>query len=67
MLNAQNLELTFNPGTPIETRALRGLSLSIPTASSSPSSAPTAPASPPFCVSGDQSVDKGRSKLPAST
>jgi putative ABC transport system ATP-binding protein len=34
MLNAQNLELTFNPGTPIETRALRGLSLSIPTVSS---------------------------------
>jgi putative ABC transport system ATP-binding protein len=30
MLNAQNLELTFNPGTPIETRALRGLSLDIP-------------------------------------
>lgn len=30
MLNAQNLHITFNAGTPIETRALRGLSLTIP-------------------------------------
>src|SRR5690606_10902752 len=30
MLEAKNLCLTFNPGTPIETRALRGLSLTIP-------------------------------------
>jgi putative ABC transport system ATP-binding protein len=30
MLNAQDLKLTFNPGTPIETRALCGLTLSIP-------------------------------------
>ena len=30
MLNAQNLHITFNAGTPIETRALRGLSLDIP-------------------------------------
>jgi putative ABC transport system ATP-binding protein len=30
MLSAQGLTLTFNPGTPIETRALRGLSLEIP-------------------------------------
>lgn len=30
MLVAKKLEITFNPGTPIETRALRGLSLSIP-------------------------------------
>lgn len=30
MLRAQNLQLTFNPGTPIETRALRGMSLEIP-------------------------------------
>lgn len=29
MLCAQQLEITFNPGTPIETRALRGLSLDI--------------------------------------
>ncbi|PXC04870.1 ABC transporter ATP-binding protein, partial [Pseudomonas aeruginosa] len=27
MLSAKNLKITFNPGTPIETRALRGLSL----------------------------------------
>jgi len=31
MLRAQNLEITFNPGTPIENRALRGMSLEIPT------------------------------------
>lgn len=30
MLSAQNLQLTFNPGTPIETQALRGMSLDIP-------------------------------------
>lgn len=29
MLSASNLQITFNPGTPIETRALRGLSLDI--------------------------------------
>jgi putative ABC transport system ATP-binding protein len=31
MLRAHNLEVTFNPGTPIENRALRGLTLEIPT------------------------------------
>src|SRR3546814_17527374 len=30
MLSAKNLSITFNAGTPIETRALRGLSLDIP-------------------------------------
>ncbi len=30
MLRAQNLEITFNPGTPIENRALRGLDMHIP-------------------------------------
>ncbi|WP_323011250.1 ABC transporter ATP-binding protein [Castellaniella sp.] len=30
MLSAQNLQITFNPGTPIETQALRGMSLEIP-------------------------------------
>jgi putative ABC transport system ATP-binding protein len=30
MLSAKNLHITFNAGTPIETRALRGLSLDIP-------------------------------------
>ena len=29
MMRAQNLRLTFNPGTPIENPALRGLSLNI--------------------------------------
>jgi ABC-type transport system involved in cytochrome bd biosynthesis fused ATPase/permease subunit len=31
MLKAQELKITFNPGTPIENRALRGLDLEIPT------------------------------------
>ena len=31
MLSAQGLEITFNPGTPIENRVLRGLDLTIPT------------------------------------
>lgn len=31
MLRAQSLEMTFNPGTPIENRVLRGLDLEIPT------------------------------------
>src|SRR5690606_16196287 len=30
MLNAKDLHITFNPGTPIETRALQGMSLNIP-------------------------------------
>src|SRR5690606_41686627 len=30
MLDAKDLHITFNVGTPIETRALRGLSLRIP-------------------------------------
>ncbi|NLY65612.1 MAG: ABC transporter ATP-binding protein [Alcaligenaceae bacterium] len=30
MLKANDLRITFNPGTPIETRALQGLSLTIP-------------------------------------
>lgn len=31
MLSANNLFITFNPGTPIETKALRGMTLEIPT------------------------------------
>jgi len=30
MLQVQNVHITFNPGTPIETRALRGMTLEIP-------------------------------------
>lgn len=29
MIEAKDLRVTFNPGTPIETRALRGLNLTI--------------------------------------
>ena len=35
MLRANDLEVTFNPGTPIENKVLRGLTLNIPPASSS--------------------------------
>src|SRR5690625_2701409 len=30
MLDAKDLTITFNPGTPIETKALRGMSIAIP-------------------------------------
>ena len=30
MLDAQDLHITFNPGTPIENPVLRGMTLSIP-------------------------------------
>src|SRR5690554_5291800 len=31
MLSAKDLHITFNPGSPIETKALRGMTLEIPT------------------------------------
>lgn len=61
MLSAQNLELTFNPGTPIETRALRGLSLEIPDGQFVTVIGSNGAGKSTFlnAVSGDQSVDKG--------
>ena len=61
MLSAQNLELTFNPGTPIETRALRGLSLDIPDGQFVTVIGSNGAGKSTFlnAVSGDQSVDKG--------
>ena len=61
MLSAKNLELTFNPGTPIETRALRGLSLSIPDGQFVTVIGSNGAGKSTFlnAVSGDQSVDKG--------
>ncbi|MEZ2739455.1 ABC transporter ATP-binding protein [Comamonas jiangduensis] len=61
MLSAQNLELTFNPGTPIETRALRGLSLNIPDGQFVTVIGSNGAGKSTFlnAVSGDQSVDKG--------
>lgn len=61
MLSAKNLELTFNPGTPIETRALRGLSLDIPDGQFVTVIGSNGAGKSTFlnAVSGDQSVDKG--------
>jgi len=61
MLSAQNLELTFNPGTPIETRALRGLSLDIPDGQFVTVIGSNGAGKSTFlnAISGDQSVDKG--------
>lgn len=62
MLSAQNLTLTFNPGTPIETRALRGLSLDIPAGQFVTVIGSNGAGKSTFlnAVSGDQSVDTGR-------
>lgn len=61
MLSAKNLELTFNPGTPIETRALRGLSLDIPDGQFVTVIGSNGAGKSTFlnAISGDQSVDKG--------
>jgi putative ABC transport system ATP-binding protein len=62
MLQAQDLSITFNPGTPIETRALRGLSLDIPTGQfvTVIGSNGAGKSTLLNAVSGDQSVDGGR-------
>ena len=61
MLSAKNLELTFNPGTPIETRALRGLSLDIPDGQFVTVIGSNGAGKSTFlnAISGDQTVDKG--------
>lgn len=65
MLVAKNLEITFNPGTPIETQALRGMSLSIPkgqfvTVIGSNGAGKSTLLN---AISGAQSVDSGRIQL----
>ena len=62
MLSAQDLKLTFNPGTPIETRALRGLSLEIPDGQFVAVIGSNGAGKSTFlnAVSGDQRVDSGR-------
>jgi len=62
MLDAQNLIVTFNAGTPVETRALRGLSLSIAegqfvTVIGSNGAGKSTLLN---CISGDMAVDSGR-------
>ena len=65
MLSAQDLRLTFNPGTPIETKALRGLSLEIPTGQFVTVIGSNGAGKSTFLnsVSGDQSVDSGTNKI----
>ncbi|MGL4666807.1 MAG: ABC transporter ATP-binding protein [Saezia sp.] len=62
MLKAQNLHLTFNPGTPIETRALRGMSLEIPEGQFVTVIGSNGAGKSTFlnAISGDQIVDSGR-------
>ena len=61
MLSAQNLKVTFNPGTPIETKALQGLSLDIPTGQFVTVIGTNGAGKSTFlnAVSGDLSVDTG--------
>lgn len=62
MLSAQQLEITFNPGTPIETRALRGLSLDIPSGQfvTVIGSNGAGKSTLLNAISGDQRIDRGR-------
>ncbi|MFT0531855.1 ABC transporter ATP-binding protein [Castellaniella hirudinis] len=61
MLSAQNLQLTFNPGTPIETQALRGMSLDIPAGQFVTVIGSNGAGKSTFlnAISGEQSVDSG--------
>ncbi|MEZ2721005.1 ABC transporter ATP-binding protein [Paenalcaligenes hominis] len=62
MLSAQNLKLTFNPDTPIETKALRGMSLDIPSGQFVTVIGSNGAGKSTFlnAVSGDQEVDSGK-------
>ncbi|HJD44746.1 MAG TPA: ABC transporter ATP-binding protein [Candidatus Paenalcaligenes intestinipullorum] len=62
MLRAQNLQLTFNPGTPIETRALRGMSLEIPQGQFVTVIGSNGAGKSTFlnAISGEQTVDSGQ-------
>jgi len=65
MLRAQNLEMTFNPGTPIENRVLRGLDLEIPTGQFVTVIGSNGAGKSTFlnAVSGDLIVDRGRIQI----
>ena len=62
MLSAQDLFITFNPGTPIETRALRGMSLVIPAGQFVTVIGSNGAGKSTFlnAISGDLGVDTGR-------
>ena len=61
MLKAHDLHITFNPGTPIETRALCGMSLQIPTGQFVTVIGTNGAGKSTFlnAISGDQGVDSG--------
>jgi putative tryptophan/tyrosine transport system ATP-binding protein len=65
MLRAQQLEMTFNPGTPIENRVLRGLDLEIPTGQFVTVIGSNGAGKSTFlnAVSGDLIVDQGRIEI----
>jgi putative ABC transport system ATP-binding protein len=65
MLSAHDLHITFNPGTPIETRALRGLSLHIPTGQFVTVIGSNGAGKSTFlnAVSGDLPIDGGRIEI----
>jgi putative ABC transport system ATP-binding protein len=65
MLRAQDLVMTFNAGTPIETRALRGLSLEIPTGQFVTVIGSNGAGKSTFlnAISGDLPVDSGRIEI----
>ena len=65
MLQAQGLEITFNPGTPIENHVLRGLDLTIPTGQFVTVIGSNGAGKSTFlnAVSGDLKVDRGSIKI----
>jgi putative ABC transport system ATP-binding protein len=65
MLKASDLRLTFNPGTPIETQALRGMSLEIPSAQFVTVIGSNGAGKSTFlnAVSGEQRVDSGKIEI----
>jgi putative tryptophan/tyrosine transport system ATP-binding protein len=68
MLRAQQLQITFNPGTPIENRALRGLDLEIPSGEFVSVIGSNGAGKSTFlnAVSGDLAVDSGRIEIDGS-
>ena len=65
MLSAKDLFITFNPGTPIETKALRGMSLEIPAGQFVTVIGSNGAGKSTFlnAISGDLSVDTGTIKI----
>ncbi|MDR2335369.1 MAG: ABC transporter ATP-binding protein [Burkholderiaceae bacterium] len=65
MLSAKDLFITFNPGTPIETRALRGMSLDIPAGQFVAVIGSNGAGKSTFlnAISGDLGVDSGTIKI----